>query len=82
MALVGQLGHHAVQRAQLLFGDLAALEEMAEVAHHPRTLLGVAQEPGAIQLADEMGEALLTRLRVRLRQQAAICVRRCKVAPM
>jgi hypothetical protein len=46
----------AVQSTQLLFGDLAALEEVTNVAHHARALRQVAQEAARIELNDQLRE--------------------------
>ena len=43
-----------MQRPQFLFGDLAALKEVTDVAHHPRPFRQVAQEAAGIQLIDKM----------------------------
>src|ERR1700722_3240321 len=54
-----QFGDDAVQRAQFLLGDLAALEEVTDVAHHARTFRQIAQEAARIELIDQVGEEVL-----------------------
>jgi hypothetical protein len=46
----------AVQGTQLLFGDPAALEEVADAAHHARALRQLAKEAARIELIDQLRE--------------------------
>src|SRR5581483_6480426 len=55
-ALRRQLRHDAVKRADLLMRQACALEEVADVAHHARPLLAVAQEAAGVELLLQMGE--------------------------
>ena len=44
---------------EFLLGDLAALEPMAEVAHHARPLGRIAQETASVQLLDQMAHEIV-----------------------
>src|SRR5690348_1915434 len=52
-------GDDAVQRAQFLLGRVRALKEIAQVAHHARPLVGVADKPACLELFLEMVEEAL-----------------------
>ena len=54
--IASSVSDDAVQGTQLLFGDLVALEEVTDVAHHARALRQVAQEAARIELIDQLRE--------------------------
>src|SRR5262249_18702171 len=59
IARSGERRDNAVQGAQLLLGAMGALEKVADVAHHARPLLDIAQETVLVELLLEMLEETL-----------------------
>src|SRR5262249_39374352 len=55
-AFVRQFLDDAVQRSNLLLGQVRPLEHIPDVADHYRTLVGVAQETAIVEFFLEMGE--------------------------
>ena len=53
---MGQFLDDAVERAELLLGQVSALEHVSDVAHHHRALVDMAQEAAIVELFLEMSE--------------------------